>query len=361
MQAAERAFLEMAPPAEVLKLLSKVPGWPNVEIQDSFVNIIMSSSNMKFSPSKRWLKALMKLIESDVSQHSEDGMSDSLAEVIIEHNTTDPSEFDEDDPANVTYTAAISGVKSTLHVLRAHNQVGTRVWEAGLFLAEILSTMPEVIANKTVVELGAGCGVTSILSLKSCCCSSRSHLLPKRVYLTDNMPEVLSNLQHNIELNADDYLQFVGEDYIQEVEVSDRKNSPTSTRQCPTAVRHLDFSEASKEDCANYAADVLLVADCNYSEDISTPLVRVLELFLLGCPSYGTVQVGTVDFKLPFCLLAATVRNENTYKHFLDTLDTSKLSYKDVTDWAIDTAGSQRFHYQNRGSIRILLIVSSSS
>jgi protein-lysine N-methyltransferase EEF2KMT len=356
MQAAETAFLEMAPADEVLKLLSKEPGWPNVEAQDLFVNSVIHS-NTKFPPSKRWLKALLRLIESEVSQHSEDGMSDALAEVIIEQSTTNPIEFDNDDPACITYTAAVSGVRSTLHVLRAHNQVGTRVWEAGLFLAEIISTMPELITDKIVVELGAGCGVTSILAVKSCCSSSRSHLLPKRVFLTDHMPEVLSNLKHNIVLNTDDYLRFIDEDTQDAYGLfGEDSQSRTMHQCCPTAVRHLDFSEASVEDCLSYDADVLLVADCNYSEDISTPLVRVLELFLVGDSSTRTVQVGSMDFKLPFCLLAATVRNETTYQHFLDTLGRSKLSYKDVTDWAVDNAGPQRFRYQNRGSIRILLI-----
>ena len=126
-------------------------------------------------------------------------------------------------------------------------------------------------------------------------------------------------------------------------------------------VRYLDFAEASTEECLGYCTDVILVADCTYSEDIITHLVCVLQKFLVSAPSYSersdVAHIGSMDFKLPFCLLAGTVWAETTYQHLLNTLDNeSTLHYKDVTDWAVRWAGPQSFRYQNRDSIRIFVI-----
>jgi hypothetical protein len=44
-----------------------------------------------------------------------------------------------------------------------HNDVGLRMWEAGYFLAEFLVKNPHLVADKSVIELGSGVGLTGLV------------------------------------------------------------------------------------------------------------------------------------------------------------------------------------------------------
>ena len=79
----------------------------------------------------------------------------------------------------------------TLKVLRYHNQVGTKVWEAGLFLAELLLLSNLNLADRIIVELGAGVGVTGLIYMKSIFASPN---MPRKYMMTDFDQTVLENL-----------------------------------------------------------------------------------------------------------------------------------------------------------------------
>ena len=53
--------------------------------------------------------------------------------------------------------------------------------------------MSERFANKTVLELGAGCGVPGL--------AAAFYSRAQRVYITDLNPTTIENMQHNIDLN----------------------------------------------------------------------------------------------------------------------------------------------------------------
>jgi hypothetical protein len=57
------------------------------------------------------------------------------------------------------------------------------------------------------------------------------------------------------------------------------------------------------------------------------------------------------------CLLAATIRNPPTYEYLMTLLRAStRIVHEDVTAWAADVAGPQRYRYEYRDSIRILAL-----
>ena len=195
------AYLEMGPLPEILSLLRSLPNWPNVASQTIFCQHIVHSKFKKYPPSTRWMRSLLKFIEKDV-MNSVDGMSDPLAELFLQNVAIDYAQDTEFcDEAFVTFVSddeifafaedevippPPSTSTTTIRVLRLHNDVGTRIWEAGLYMAEILNGCPELLARKTVVELGAGSGISTLLALKNCCTTERECYLPTRVIITGN-------------------------------------------------------------------------------------------------------------------------------------------------------------------------------
>jgi hypothetical protein len=184
---------------------------------------------VSFPASPKYIASLLKKVEADIEasqlnahtlavqertevdnceQDEEFGLIDSLAELIVNIVTTQSimgneiqerdSKCDNDSSfitlpfigdyrhkSTSSSPSSASSFDERLHlkVLRSHNQVGCRVWEAGLLLAEVLveAFPPEIYRQKTFVELGGGVGVTSLLLLASLPPSS----FPRYVYITD--------------------------------------------------------------------------------------------------------------------------------------------------------------------------------
>ena len=192
------AYLEMSPVSEIIVLIRALHNWPNVSAQEVFCQQVVHSKFKKFPPSTRWMRCLLKAIEKDVA-NSLDGMSDPLTELFLQNVAIDYAQDNEFcDEAFLTFVAddevfaltegeAVpppSTSTTTIRVLRLHNDVGTRIWEAGLYMAEILKGCPELLARKTVVELGAGSGISTLLALKNCCTIERECYLPARAIIT---------------------------------------------------------------------------------------------------------------------------------------------------------------------------------
>lgn len=103
----------------------------------------------------------------------------------------------------VTYTVPCNGlVSSQITLLEARSLLassgttGLRTWEAALHLGAWLSSQcqGEIVAGKTIIELGAGTGFLSLLCAK--------HLNAKYVLATDGDEGVIDDLQSNISLNC---------------------------------------------------------------------------------------------------------------------------------------------------------------
>lgn len=103
---------------------------------------------------------------------------------------------------------------------------GSRVWTAALVLANRTAAREPDVRGRSVLELGAGCGVNGLAAAK---------LGASRVVITDFLPDMLANLRDNVAL-LDGPAAGVCE------------------------VSHLDW--ASDEEPAAEAFDVILAADC---------------------------------------------------------------------------------------------------
>ena len=201
---------------------------------------------------------------------------------------------------------------ATLRVVRSHNQVGTRVWGAGVYLGELFQRWvrhyPMLFQQQIVVELGAGVGITGLMLSKLV----PSPLQPKRIIMTDFHPDVVSVMQHNVGINQCPRLSTVadcsnnsssssGGNFIDVsgrsmttsnatcISGSERDPSiipPTHTvRGCMVDADTLDWSSVQEEDFRKYGARFLFAADCTYSKDGNVYLVQALSRFLRAVSS----------------------------------------------------------------------------
>jgi predicted nicotinamide N-methyase len=180
-------------------------------------------------------------------------------------------------------------------LLAAGSNVGLRTWDACLRLAYYLTTEGQsLIKDKAIIELGAGTGMLSIL------CAN--HLQADIVLATDGLPEIVTSMEHNIELNppAQDGLSTV---HAAHFEWSDTETLTQS------------IGLPSTRDWRKY--DLVIGADITYNPEYFEPLVNAL-LTLLKRNEDTTI------------LIAGAIRNLNTYNAFLETCSENNLEVLEV-------------------------------
>mmetsp|Transcript_33315 Transcript_33315/g.60023 ORF Transcript_33315/g.60023 Transcript_33315/m.60023 type:complete len:517 (+) Transcript_33315:98-1648(+) len=128
---------------------------------------------------------------------------------------------------------------------------GLGIWCASLVMSRWLAShsMVQRMKNKTLLELGAGCGIPAL----TCAIYGQ----PKSVTITDLNPETIDNIRYNIELNKSDHA---------------------------TTASSIDWGDES-----TYPSDKLdyvICSDCIYQKDI-VPLLKKVVTGLLD-PNHGT-------------------------------------------------------------------------
>jgi len=124
---------------------------------------------------------------------------DQLMELLV-HYITHNNNVEDEDAAFVTYRTE-RGNQVNLGIYRSHNQVGTRIWSAGIFLSELFIKLSKYFHQKVLCELGSGVGVSPSIYLAGC----NPILYPKKIYVTDYPTDVLELLKQNISNNKKNY------------------------------------------------------------------------------------------------------------------------------------------------------------
>ncbi|DBA05356.1 TPA: hypothetical protein N0F65_007518 [Lagenidium giganteum] len=159
--------------------------------------------------------------------------------------------------------------------------IGGKLWDSSLILTQYLSLHPDLMVDKTVVELGSGLGLVGI------CCA----MLGARVTLTD-IEEVVPLLRYNISLN------YPG---------------PVSDNAGPRAVSHLWGSATHG---LRTRPDLIVLSDVVYDPEGYQPLVTSLRA-LAGSET----------------LILMAHRSRNPMEHqFFQLLDTAFTAVQ--VDWA---------------------------
>ncbi|KAJ5681480.1 uncharacterized protein N7477_001420 [Penicillium maclennaniae] len=250
----------------------------------------------------RVLKQIIARIEEAITDPEKDEILDSLMEswgnlVILPK----PSALEQAQQlSSIKYTAPIQPQNSTsatnertINILESRGLIlsggttGNRTWEAALHLGSFLSTPTgmALIHDKRVIELGAGTGFLSLFCAR--------HLGVKGVVATDRELFLIENMRACARLNRTDEdgdIPFYPAiwDWGTTLEKTEEMNSMTGGGK-------LEF-------------DVALGADLIYDTDLVPLLIStVQDLF----SNYGVSQF----------IIAATLRNENTFRTFLDACE----------------------------------------
>mmetsp|Transcript_24145 Transcript_24145/g.27569 ORF Transcript_24145/g.27569 Transcript_24145/m.27569 type:complete len:178 (-) Transcript_24145:395-928(-) len=88
-------------------------------------------------------------------------------------------------------TLNVNGIKSKYPQFL--QSTGLTLWKSSEILCSYLCDHPEIVQNKSVVELGAGLGCAGIIGHK---------LGASKVVLTDGDTETLENMRHNVAANV---------------------------------------------------------------------------------------------------------------------------------------------------------------
>lgn len=353
--------LQLAPASVVLDKIATLPGWPSLAAQCELSRLLGTKHLHANPPPQAHWKYLMKCIEKDILAHidaengpNEDEMfCDELMELIVEAQT---GQVDSEKSGHLSYKSiSIPNLYIPIKVKQSHNQVGTKVWGAGVYLGELLQRVPHVLQRATVLELGAGVGITGLLIGRAL----SPELQPAKVVMTDFHFEVVDLLQHNIDINTDPH---------------------NPGHKCILEADMLDWGTVQHSDIIRYNAKILIVADCTYSESGNTLLVSAFKSFLSAMRSHTASTADQAytasaanradetylrclsDAGEPYILIACTVRHPTTYAHFRGLIDLDgELQVLDATEWAASCFPEETTYYyaEDRAQIALLCIHSA--
>ena len=258
-------------------------------------------------------------------------------------------------------------------VKKTFNQVGTKVWGAGLFLAELFQYMsrepyPDQVQesnvnnqqigisslwkDKVILELGAGVGITGILIGRGL----PSLYQPKSVIMTDCFEEVMNILRHNID----------------QLPTSITSSLSPESQFCELLADTIDWNTITTDGIQKYQANCMIAADCTYSEDLNLLLISVFEKYL--CQSHDQYRnvfekimplnrdeflpTSLLQYNIPFVLIACTIRHPDTFQHFVTNLNAHEgFQVFDVSQSAHSLVKQPLYEYDFRSNIRLFCIL----
>ena len=178
------------------------------DIKEEEGNIIDWSS-INFLPSRRYIQKLVQRYTSQLETNNIELEDDNLASLVCYFSMTRCGGSGTlPDPTNcslVTFCIPQSESKDRakddddilqIRTYPHHNDVGiAKVWEAGACLAEYITSYPQYIEGKSILELGAGVGLTGLIA--------SGVAKAKSVHLTDYTEVCLDNLGYNVRENSE--------------------------------------------------------------------------------------------------------------------------------------------------------------
>lgn len=174
--------------------------------------------------------------------------------------------------------------------------VGKQVWRGAFLLADFILSEPTLFSGATVLELGAGTGVTSIVM----------STIPKTVYCTDVGVDLLSMCERNVELNR----------HLKEPAGGDVKVRQLDWLQhdlCTDADEEFSWTEEEVADMFDNTR-FIIAADVCYDDELTDGLFRTLYKLCSSFNHRCTVYI-SIEKRMNFTLRHLDVSCE-AYDHF---------------------------------------------
>ncbi|MBN3303971.1 MET22 protein, partial [Amia calva] len=186
--------------------------------------------------------------------------------------------------------------------------VGKQVWRGAMLMADYILSHQQLFRGCTVLELGAGTGMTSIVMAS----------VAKKVYCTDVGHDLLSMCERNVELNRH-ILEPAGGD-LKVCELDWLGNDF-----CTDPNTEFSWTEDEVADLHNNAT-VLIAADVCYDDDLTDGLFRTLYRITSNLRNPSTVYF-SIEKRLNFTLRHMDISCE-AYDHFRSCLE----DLRNITD-----------------------------
>ncbi|NXN20522.1 MET22 protein, partial [Nycticryphes semicollaris] len=179
--------------------------------------------------------------------------------------------------------------------------VGKQVWRAAFLLADYILFKRDMFRCCSVLELGGGTGITSIIM----------GTVAKRVYCTDVGEDLLSMCEQNVALNKHLIELERGEVKVKELDW-------LKDEFCIDPEAPYSWSEEEIADLHDHCT-VIMAADVFYDDDLTDALFRMLHRITHNLRNSCTVYLA-LEKRLNFTLRHMDVTCE-AYSHFRNTLN----------------------------------------
>ncbi|NXY67131.1 MET22 protein, partial [Glareola pratincola] len=226
---------------------------------------------------------------------AEDLLRDKVYPVILMKGKDDAFEDEEQE-------CACSDVVKIEHTMATPlEDVGKQVWRAAFLLADYILYKRDMFRCCSVLELGGGTGITSIIM----------GTVAKRVYCTDVGEDLLAMCEQNVALNK--HLMEPGRGEVKVKELDWLKDEFCTDPEAPYS-----WSEEEIADLHEHCT-VIMAADVFYDDDLTDALFRMLYRITHNLRHSCTVYLA-LEKRLNFTLRHMDVTCE-AYSHFRNTLN----------------------------------------
>ncbi|KFZ60856.1 Methyltransferase-like 22 [Podiceps cristatus] len=225
----------------------------------------------------------------------EDLLRDRVCPVILMKGKEDATEDEEQE-------CTCSDVVKIEHTMATPlEDVGKQVWRAAFLLADYILFNRDTFRCCSVLELGGGTGITSIIM----------GTVAKKVYCTDVGEDLLAMCEQNVALNK--HLMELGRGEVIVKELDWLKDEFCTDPKAPYS-----WSEEEIADLHDHCT-VIMAADVFYDDDLTDALFRTLYRITHNLRNSCTVYLA-LEKRLNFTLRHMDVTCE-AYSHFRNTLN----------------------------------------
>uniref|UniRef100_A0A146ZMI7 Methyltransferase 22, Kin17 lysine n=1 Tax=Fundulus heteroclitus TaxID=8078 RepID=A0A146ZMI7_FUNHE len=231
----------------------------------------------------------------------DDGDRDLVCPIILQQSVPDLEQEEENDDSDQEEGHCSKDIIKIEHTMATPlEDVGKQVWRGALLLADFILSKPDMFRGATVLELGAGTGLTSIVMATTA----------KTVYCTDVGEDLLRLCSRNVSLNK---------------HITDPAGGEVKVKQlcwlqhslCTDADMEFSWTEEEVADLYDNT-DFIIAADVCYDDDLTDSLFRTLYRL---CSSFNrTCRVFiSLEKRMNFSLRHMDVCCE-AYNHFMHCL-----------------------------------------
>jgi predicted nicotinamide N-methyase len=299
------AYLQMAPAAEVIDACRRCED-PRGETegaesssqthssfgdvaQDALHRCVTHPIATSHPPTKAYIARLLKLATIEAERGGQtlndrlvghlvqqtflqDGTDDGWCHKTYAYGELLQGSDTDDDDTDGDVLANRRTVSFRMHRNMFEGGTGCHEWHAGFYLAELAATHPKIFDGRTVLELGAGCGLAATVMARGTSESSPPREgcrgVPSRMILTDADADALVNLAANLAAND----VAVGEE---EKDTNTNDDSRTKQNAVHVTTARLDWEDFDYDTLRAYRTDLIVASDVLYDPLNITPLLNV--------------------------------------------------------------------------------------